>query len=705
MALDIRGSLKNTKINANHYVAVDELFSNALDSFLIRKKRGDVANFEVFFDIEFFDEDSGGKTTNLNIKCFDNGAGLGDDQTKAFVTKDTSYKDGLGIEGIGKCKGSGRIQFLHYFKKITLDSTYQSNEKKFSRKLTIDENTKEVDLESFEEKEVDGEIRTCVALIGLKKEILEKISGDNNGVIEEFSANSLKQHLVISFLQRLVSLKEGLGDFLIKFKSKYNDDIEESSLTAKDLPTVKKEIKIEVISQDSEEKKYEFLISHYELKKSEYNLKKNTVALCAKSSIVLDITKRYLKTKSLENNDVNGLYHIVLIESDFLDTKVNEQRDGFDMSQTISERLNDLFAFDNPLSFEEIYNKVDDVVIEMLCPPDWDKEKIIKSVADKYGISPRMLTDAKVRIHYGDSEESVVKRTLTSYQERIIEETSEIFCIKKEISESVPDSEVFREKINELAWKYTSSLKNIDMANLSQLVVRRAAILEVLSLAVKQELECQKNNTDKKKKNESLIHSIFFPMKKDSVETSEHDIWILNEEYHYYDYISSDKPLSKITFSDNQLLFESDIDDNLDKILGDNAKRNSNKRPDIAIFSKAGAVIIVEFKAPGVMMDEHIGDLMEYSQLLAAKSKGKLNKFYGYLIGTDINQNRITGYNKFPNGKGWFSTAPIVEHTTGKRLGELYSEIIFYEDIVSRASTRLEVYRNKLGFNLDPDLK
>ena len=512
------------------------------------------------------------------------------------------------------------------------------------------------------------------------------------------------QFLHISFLQRLVSLKEGLGNFSIKFKSKYHDDTEESSLTIQDLPTVKKEIKIEVISQDSEEKKYEFLISHYELKKSEYNLRKNTVALCAKSSIVSDITKRYLKTKSLENNDVSGLYHIVLIESDFLDTKVNEQRDGFDMSQTISERLSDLFSFDNPLSFEEIHNKIDDVVIEMLCPPDWDKEKIVKSVADKYGISPKMLTDAKVRIHYGDSEESVVKRTLTSYQERIIEETSEIFCIKKEISESVPDSEIFREKINELAWKYTSSLKNIDMANLSQLVVRRAAILEVLSLAVKQELQCQKDNTEKKK-NESLIHNIFFPMKKDSLETSEHDIWILNEEYHYYDYISSDKPLSQINFSDNQLLFESDIDDNLDKILGDNAKKNSNKRPDIAIFSKAGAVIIIEFKAPGVMMDEHIGDLMEYSQLLAAKSKGKLNKFYGYLIGTDINQNRITGYNKFPSGKGWFNTAPIIEHNTGARLGELYSEIIFYEDIVSRANTKLEVYRNKLGFNFDQDLK
>lgn len=36
-------------------------------------------------------------------------------------------------------------------------------------------------------------------------------------------------------------------------------------------------------------------------------------------------------------------------------------------------------------------------------------------------------------------------------------------------------------------------------------------------------------------------------------------------------------------------------------------------RPDMAIFSKEGPAIIVEFKAPGVSMDDHIGDLSEYA--------------------------------------------------------------------------------------------
>jgi hypothetical protein len=251
--------------------------------------------------------------------------------------------------------------------------------------------------------------------------------------------------------------------------------------------------------------------------------------------------------------------------------------------------------------------------------------------------------------------------------------------------------------------EYTSSLKSVDMANLSQLVVRRAAILEILQLAINTNLSVQDVPEGERRKDEKIIHNIFFPMSADSEEVDDHDIWILNEEYQYYDYIASDKALSKIKWSDGSLLFESDIDEALSEILSTNYENNSSKRPDIAIFNNEGSAIIVEFKAPGVNMDTHIGDLMEYSQLLAAKSNGKLKKFYGYLIGTDVNANRLTGYTRFPSGQGWFNTADIIEHSTGQRLGELYSEILYYSDVVDRANKRLEVYKKRLNLKIETE--
>lgn len=129
-----------------------------------------------------------------------------------------------------------------------------------------------------------------------------------------------------------------------------------------------------------------------------------------------------------------------------------------------------------------------------------------------------------------------------------------------------------------------------------------------------------------------------------------------------------------------------------------NYKENARKRPDIAIFGKAGAVVIIEFKAPSEKLDEHLGDLMEYAQLLIAKSKGKLKRVYGYLIGGIANPNRIMFLKKFASGRGYFGTTDIREPTTDRTIGELYIEILYYDDLVGRAEERLAAFRKRLNF-------
>ena len=312
-----------------------------------------------------------------------------------------------------------------------------------------------------------------------------------------------------------------------------------------------------------------------------------------------------------------------------------------------------------------------------------------------------MLHDTKTRIVYGDTAQSVAERVLTKYQKVVIDETAAIFSLKEEIIKAEPDSEEFRQKIHELSWKYTSSLKSFDMANLSQLIVRRAAIVDILDLACNKRLSMQTVVDGVRRKDEQIIHSIFFPMRKDSTETVDHDIWLLSEEYQYYDYIASDMPLAKIKWNDDTNVFESDIDDALREVLAKRTADNGGKRPDIAIFSKEGSAIIVEFKAPGVSTDEHIGDLSEYAQLLAAKSGGKLKKFYGYLIGVTVNTLRLSGnWTKFPTGKGLFQSSALLDPNTRLPLGETYFEILHFSDVIDRAKKRIGIYQDKLKLDL-----
>jgi hypothetical protein len=189
-------------------------------------------------------------------------------------------------------------------------------------------------------------------------------------------------------------------------------------------------------------------------------------------------------------------------------------------------------------------------------------------------------------------------------------------------------------------------------------------------------------------------------MRKDSTEFTDHDIWLLSEEYQYYDHIASDKPLAQIPWSTTEKVFDSNIDDEFRRLLSKRADDNAGKRPDIALFNKEGSAIIVEFKAPAVSLDDHIGDLVEYAHLLAAKSRGKLRKFYCYLIGDTINPLRLNNWIQFPDGKGFFQASPLVDPQTRAPLGELYSEMLYYDDIVARAKKRIAVYQKKLKVDL-----
>lgn len=706
MTLDIRGSIKNTKLSTNPYIVFEELISNAIDSYLIRKASDPHApDMQIEVEVIFVPAGLDENQEDMIISCQDNGCGLGDEQLKAFLTKDTSYKDDLSISGIGQCKGAGRIQYFHHFSELMLESTYPEGDSFTERKLHYLEPQKQIEAENFSSTP-SNRVRTGtrITLKQLKPFVHARVMrGDELSSL--FSASELKKNVLLTFLQRLIGL-ESLGEFEIYFSSQHwKKDTQNSILKRSDLPNVTtvETVTAEEYNPATGERVAEpqnFKISHYKLDSLLYDLPKNSIALCAKSSPVKDITSRYLRTKTEQHNPVGGYHHIILIESDYLDLRVNEQRDDFEY--IASEFIpGDMFSPDG-VSYAAIYDAIDPVIQEMVTAADWKKETVLKVVSNHFGISEEMLRDTSTRIVYGDTPMAVAERVLKKYQERVIDETAEIMNLKDEITRSEPDSEDFREKINELSWKYTASLKNIDMANLSQLIVRRAAIVQILDLACGKNLVMQNVDSDARRKDERIIHSIFFPMRKDSSEVTDHDIWLLSEEYHYYDYIASDLPLSKLTWDDGSKIFSEDIDKGIQDILLKRSDENCGKRPDIAIFSKEGSAIIVEFKAPGVQMDEHIGDLQEYAYLLNAKSGGKLKKFYGYLIGDSVNTLRVGGnWTKFPMGNGWFLSSALNDPESGVKLGETYFEILHFKDVIERAKKRIGVYQGKLNLKLD----
>jgi len=701
MTLDIRGGLKNTSISSNRYVVIEELLSNAIDSYLIRKNSDKSApSFSVSFYFEFFDDSLfENDRYDLKISCKDNGAGFLLDQVKAFVTMDSTYKDHLNIQGIGKCKGAGRIQFFHFFRKVHVESVCKKENSYRVISLGIDENMREVSESDFNEREaVSNCLETKITLQGLSDEACRK-HFDSRSLKVDFSAEKIKNHLFITFMQRFIVLKGIVGDFCISITTVDGGNREEKILSSSDLPQPVSSVPISMLcSHGNGDYGFEnkLIVTRYSLPENKLGSFQHEVALCANSALVLPITKYYLRGNTERKRALDGKYELILVESEFLEAKVNEQRDGFKIPEacTLTDDL------DGEISLQDIIESLEDYVFSILTPKDFDKDALIDATQERFGISRSMLNNANIKVHYSDTEENIAKRVLKKYQEEIVRETSDIFSLKKELLDLDPRSKDFRERISELSWKYTSTIKKMDMANLSQLVVRRSSMLDVLERAVAILLSCQ-HDSENRKQNEKIIHNIFFPTGKDSRDSIDHDIWILNEEYHYFEHIASDKSLASIPWKDNENLFESDIDVSLEALFAKNNIENQLKRPDIAIFNQEGSAIIIEFKAPGVELQEHIPDLVQYARLLAAKSNGKIKKFYGYLIGDRMDETRMPpSYTRFPSGLGYFNTDHIRDQATGIAYGELYSEILFYNQFIDRAKNRLKVYKGKLNVDI-----
>lgn len=688
MTLDVQGGLKNTAISSNHYVVLEELLSNAIDSYLIRRNfESGAPPFAVDLELDFYPASLIDKEYDITISCADNGAGFGDEQVKAFVTKDSTYKDYLKILGIGKCKGAGRIQYFHFFKKMSIDSTYKDGDLLKRRALDVSSETREISESEF--KNIDIQIESVITKVSLKGLGSGALSGSLNykGVRHEYSARAIYSYLYSAFLQRLIVLKNIVGQFSITISEKEGNKVERFEINSDDLPEPVSTDHIPLVCShgnvDSESENI-LKVTRYSLPEGKSHNSQHEVALCANSAIVYSLTKQYLKKPIDRSRPIAGCFELILVESEFLEGRVNVQRDAFNIPKECSH--NDEI-FSGP-SLQDVTESLEDYVYKILTPKDFDRDALVASTQEKFGISQSMLEATNVKVHYSDTEENIAKRVLKKYQEEIVNETADIFDIKQELLALDPRSQDFRDKVSELSWKYTSTIKKMDMANLSQLVVRRSSMLEVLRRAVELMLSCQSNN-DGRREDEKIIHNIFFPTGKDSEDSIDHDIWILNEEYHYFEHIASDKPLSSIPWGNSKKLFEGDVDSSLETLFKKNNKDHRMRRPDIAIFNQEGAAIIIEFKAPGVELQEHIPDLIQYARLLAAKSNGRIKQFYGYLIGDCMDETRIPGtFTKFPSGLGYFNTERIVDPATGQQYGELYSELLFYNQFIDRAEKR-----------------
>lgn len=197
---------------------------------------------------------------------------------------------------------------------------------------------------------------------------------------------------------------------------------------------------------------------------------------------------------------------------------------------------------------------------------------------------------------------------------------------------------------------------------------------------------------------ENVLHNLIFQQGNTDVYSS--DLWLINEEYLYYQG-TSEKEFKDIELN-GEKIFTKDFTEEENRYLHSLNENRLAKRPDVLLFPEEGKCIIIEFKAPEVNASEHLTQIDFYANLILNYSnpKYKINQFYGYLICESIEdrdvRGRVSRFERSEHFDFWFRPSEKVNGFEGHPDGSIYTEIIKYSSILSRAQARNEIFIRKL---------
>ncbi len=396
------------------------------------------------------------------------------------------------------------------------------------------------------------------------------------------------------------------------------------------------------------------------------------------SQYITDLQKRII-TDSGE-----AFYYLGYLTGNYLDRNVNLNRTAFDFEEdTLFESISERELIDVAKEYILAY-LVDD--LEKIKDA---KRDFIDSYVQKEKPQYRYLLNRKPEL-YDQIPANLSKEKLELELHSATQKwETEIHFQGREIEKKVKDSKFDKENFSKIFNEYCSSITEISKSSLSEYVIRRKAILDLLEKAI----EIQDDN---RYCSEDTLHSIICPMRytSDEIEFEEMNLWIIDDRLAYHTFLASDKLMKSLPVLDTL----------------------EEKRMDIAIFDQAfsfsenqdflNSISIVEFKKPNRNdlkndnknpINQVLGYVKNIKEGKAKRPNGRpfvnVNNtaFYCYVIADLTDSMREDAVNAglilAPDGDGYFG----YNQTRGA-----YIEVISYDKLVRDAKQRNQILFDKL---------
>lgn len=637
----------------------------------------------------------------LSIHITDDGEGFTDTNFERIVTL---FDDSKGYNNLG----TGRIQFLHYFKYTQIRSVYIKERIKHLRTIVLSNDfynlSKTVIFTSDEIVNDDIPVTTTVSFFVLNNE-------NDKPFFQNLNTLSLKNEILKHYLSKFCLDKKGMPTiFFTRYVNEILDNSSTQILTKEDIPDpdCEEELRIpySILSDDKKSliklsgTESKFYIQSFALPVNV--LSRNEVKLTSKGETV-DATK-FDFSLIKEAPKVGDTYMLFLISSEYFTSHDQDERGKLRLF-TRKELLcsNNLFL-EPEIVVEDIQENVIGIIInrypsirEAKANYDLDLEKI----ASFFSLDLDEIK--KMGVKAGESTESILRR---------FHEYNGIIQAKKEahiknlydsLEELIPGSSNYNKDFNNKVKSLTKLVPELVRSNLTGYLARRKLVLLIFELAIKKQLQCQKE--DKKERgrkkrfnqHEKFLHNIFFS--QHSTDPKESNLWLLSDEFVHFDGVS-EKKLIDIKYKD-ELFLKEDLSpqerENLKHFEHDDLKT----RPDILLFPEEHKCVIIEFKSPEVELTNQIQQINNYASIIRQYSKPKfeITTFYAYIIGEKIDLEAFIRRNPEFETSYYFNYAycPDKKVYGGNRnKGSMYIEVITFSTLLERAKMRNKVFINQI---------
>jgi hypothetical protein len=613
-----------------------------------------------------------------NISITDNGNGFTDENYNSFSYLYTQIKK----EMFG-CKGVGRIIWFKTFEHVEVNSTYSTDtglKNRIFRQTVNDDLPQGGKPKPFPR----GKIETTVHLMN-SKEIYRKCLN--------IKLETIKKEVIQHFFPHLL-LFAACPKIIIQ------DEKDLLTIDSSDLPKPEK--------RDFKIGDQEFSILH--VKNTHSEDKKHRIFYCA--------DRRVVKTEGIPNftkrkidNMGEEFYYEGYVSSVFLDSKGDNERGSFFIDElSVEERVA------SELGWPDIQQGCSQEV------KDYLSSHIERLENEKESRITEVLNSEMPNLSYlkQESKEQIEKISVDASKEKIREELNLMHAKNKassydELNKLINRIELQKnnvEQFSKFAESYReeiSKLNEINKADLASYVIYRKKILDIFNALISKfnskEFDPENGIQDSETRiheYEAGIHSLIFPRFKDSENAQnaydEHNLWVIDDRWSFYDYAASDKSLKN-----HKRLYEVE----------------SGGEPDIALYNVGftedmddanhSNIVLLEFKRPGKERfgkEDPLEQVLEYIEKIR---EGKIEtyngrklkvqestSFYAYIICevSESYRQRLTLRNDFQattDNSGLF-------RTYGKGYNA-YVEFLPFEKILSDARKRNEVFFKKLGIH------